>query len=298
MMNKSTADAQMLTAEWVRARFAPRPADSHKGTYGRLLTVCGKYGMAGAALMCASAALHSGVGLLDAAVPRSVYPLIASALPEAIFTPVAETAAGGFSVAATADLLGRLSCADAAVIGCGLGTEADAATVVRRLLRERRCPTVLDADGINVISPHILTEETVAFPLILTPHPGEMARLMQMPVSEVQAHREEFASRFAEQYGVVTVLKGHRTVIAAPGQPLLVNPTGNPGMATGGSGDVLAGMIGALLAQGMDARDAAACGVYLHGAAGDLAAAKHSQHAMLPSDMIGELGNLFLNMEK
>ena len=287
-----------ITPAMVAERLTPRPLDSHKGTFGRLLTVCGSYGMAGAALLCARGALRSGVGLLTAALPRSVYPLLAAAVPEAVFLPIPETEAGAFSADAVAPLLQAASGATAVVLGPGLGTGADQTALVEHLYRHCPRPLVLDADGINALDPHILVEETVSAPRILTPHPGEMARLMDVPVEQVQRHRREIARRFADEFGVTLVLKGYGTLVSAPGRPVLENPTGNPGMATGGSGDVLAGIIGALVAQGMDPYYAAVCGVYLHGAAGDGAAARLSQHSMLPTDMIEELPNLFLQFEK
>lgn len=289
---------QSITWDMVKECFSPRRPDSHKGTYGQVLAVCGSYGMAGAAMLCARGALHSGAGLVRVALPRSVYPLIASAVPEAVFSPLAEDAHGRLSQSSADALHALVSQADALVVGCGLGVGEDMPDLILDLCRHRRCPMILDADGINAIKPHMLIEETVPAPLIMTPHPGEMARLLGISVGEVQQQRAAIAQRFATDHGVILVLKGHRTLIAAPDRPLLENPTGNAGMATGGSGDVLAGMIGALVAQGMDPYDAAMCGVYLHGAAGDAAAARCSQHSMLPSDLIRELGGLFLKLEK
>lgn len=290
--------AEIITKDLVAERFLPRPLDSHKGTYGRLLTVCGSYGMAGAALLCARGALRSGVGLLTAAVPERVYPLLAAAVPEAVFLPLPDTEDGTLSAAAAESLCRAVSGATAVVIGPGLGTGPDIAQVVSRVCRDSTRPVVLDADGINSLDSHILVEETVLAPLILTPHPGEMARLLGEPVDRVQRHRREIARRFVDQTGVTLVLKGHHTLVGAPGRPLLENLTGNPGMATGGSGDVLAGIIGALAAQGMDPYYAAMCGVYLHGVAGDRAAVRLSQHSLLPSDLIEELPDLFLQFEK
>ena len=287
-----------ITPEMVAARFAPRPADSHKGIYGRLLTVCGSYGMAGAALLCARGALRSGVGLLTAAVPERVYPLLASAIPEAVFLPLPQSDTGCVAVEAAPPVLAAVPGATAVVVGPGLGTGTAQSHLVRRICRESTRPVVLDADGINSLDPHILREETVSAPLILTPHPGEMARLLGRTVDWVQQHRYEIARHFADECGVTLVLKGHHTLVSAPGRPVLENPTGNPGMATGGSGDVLAGVIGALAAQGMDPYYAAMCGVYLHGAAGDRAAERLSQHGMLPTDLIEELPGLFLQFEK
>lgn len=287
-----------ITPDMVADRFRPRPLDSHKGTFGRLLAVCGSYGMAGAAQLCVRGALRSGAGLVTAAVPRSVYPLLAPVLPEAVFLPLPETEDGHLSTEAAEPLRQAVAGATAVVVGCGLGTGEQQTQLVQQICRYSTRPVVLDADGINSITPHILMEETVSAPLILTPHPGEMARLLDIPVAQVQRHRQEIARRFADEYGVTLVLKGYRTLVTAPGRPVLENVTGNPGMATGGSGDVLAGIIGSLAAQGMDPYYAALCGVYLHGAAGDQAAARLSQHSMLPSDLIEELPNLFLQFEK
>lgn len=287
----------ITTGEYVASHLPPRAADSHKGTYGTLLTVCGSYGMAGAALLCARGALRSGVGLLRAAVPQSVYPLLVDAIPEAVFLPVVEQD-GFFSATAIPTVSDALTTADAVAMGCGLGQGDGQTALVRHVLTHSTVPVILDADGINAVTLHILSEETRSAPLILTPHPGEMARLMGMTIGQVQADRTGVAQRLARQTAAVVVLKGHRTVIAAPDGRVAENPTGNPGMATGGSGDVLAGIIGSLAAQGLSPYDAAVCGVYLHGAAGDMAAQKHSQRGMLPTDLIEELGPLFLQFEK
>lgn len=287
----------ITTIEYVASHLPPRAADSHKGTYGTLLTVCGSYGMAGAALLCARGALRSGVGLLRAAVPHSVYPLLVDAIPEAVFTPVAEQD-GCFSADAISALTDALAAANAVVVGCGMGRGEGQTAVVRHLLFHSPVPVILDADGINAVTPHILREETRVAPLILTPHPGEMARLLGLSTAEVQADRTGVACRLARESGAVVVLKGHRTLIAAPDGTVMENPTGNAGMATGGSGDVLAGIIGSLAAQGMPPYAAAVCGVYLHGAAGDAAAVRYSQRGMLPTDLIEELGPLFLQFEK
>ncbi len=289
---------KVITEEMVRACFFPRPLDSHKGTFGRVLVVAGSYGMAGAAILAAKAALRSGAGLVTVATPHSVYPIVAAAVPEATFLPLAEDEDGCMASDAVEPIVRRAQSADAVVLGCGLGCSVAVTQLFLQLRRRATCPLILDADGINAVKPHMLVEETAFAPLILTPHPGEMARLLDSTIDEVQRHREEIARRFADDYGVVLTLKGYHTLVAAPARPLLQNNTGNPGMATGGSGDVLAGLIGGLTAQGVDPYYAAMCGVYIHGAAGDCAAARLSQHAMLPSDMLEELGDLFLKFEK
>ena len=292
--DKSTG---VITRDMVKRHFKARKADSHKGDYGRLLAVCGSYGMAGAALLCARAALRCGTGLVTVAVPRSVYPLLAAAVPEAVFVPLPETAGGQLAPEATEPLLAAVDKATAVVMGPGLGSGDQLTDVVMAVLEHATCPVILDADGINAIKPHMLDKGTIAAPLVLTPHPGEMARLLDTTIGQVQAAREQTACDFADKHGVVLALKGHHTVVAAPGGHMLCCHAGNPGMATGGSGDVLAGMVGAFAAQGMDTYDAALCGVYLHGVAGDDAAAAMSQRYMLPTDIVGCLSDQFLDLE-
>ena len=292
------AGAAWITEEYVRQRIRPRPADSHKGTFGRVLLLCGSRGMAGAAMLCARGALRCGAGLVELAIPESLYPILAPALPEAVFLLLSEQEPGVLAPEATRQFLEAAEKASAVVAGCGLGHPERWTELLGALRRRCLCPLVLDADGINAITPHMLLEDTASAPLILTPHPGEMARLLDTSTGAVQKRREEIARRFADSYGVTLALKGHHTLVTAPGQPLWCNPTGNPGMAAGGSGDVLAGMIGSLAAQGLAPLEAAACGVWLHGAAGDAAAARRSQHSMLPSDLVEELGGLFLKFEK
>ncbi|MCI8554252.1 MAG: NAD(P)H-hydrate dehydratase [Clostridiales bacterium] len=300
LLNRFAAAQLLIDDNMVKECFSPRGRDSHKGTYGRLLLVCGSYGMAGAAMMATEAALRCGVGLAALALPRSLYPIAASRLCEPVFIPLPETAEGGIALSSRSILRQEAARSSALLAGCGLGGGEAAAGVIADLLAAAACPMVLDADGINAVAGHIDIGKTARFPssLILTPHPGEMARLTGRTVEEIQRDRIGIAARFSASTGAIVVLKGHHTVIAAPGSPPLINRTGNPGMATGGSGDVLAGMIASFAAQGMEPLKAAMCGVYLHGMAGDRAAARLSQHALLPTDLIKELGGLFLNLEQ
>ena len=297
-LTEQYAGSGKITESFVKSCLKARKPDSHKGDYGRLLAVCGSYGMAGAALLCAKAALRCGTGLVTVAVPRSVYPLLAAAVPEAVFLPLPETADGQLAPEATDALLAAVDKATAVVMGPGLGSGAQLTDIVMAVLKHATCPVILDADGINAIKPHMLVEGTIAAPLVLTPHPGEMARLLDTTVEAVQAQRETTAGDFADKHGVVLALKGHGTLVAAPGGRMLRCGAGNPGMATGGSGDVLAGMIGAFAAQGMEAYEAALCGVYFHGVAGDDAAAAMSQRYMLPTDIIWCLSDRFLDLEE
>lgn len=271
----------------------PRAAESNKGDYGRLLCVCGSEGMAGAAVMSAGAALRCGAGIVEAALPRAIYPVVASRLIEAVYTLLAPAEDGSLPRTEEEKLLAAVSRADACLTGCGLGKSAAALSQVLTVLRNSAVPVVLDADGINLAAEHIDVLKEAKAPLILTPHPGEMGRLLGASAADVQSRRLECARGFAAEHGVILVLKGAGTIVAAPDGRLYRNTTGNPGMARGGSGDVLAGMIGAFLAQGAEPFEAAASAVYLHGLAGDRCAARLSQCGMLPTDLIGELPGLF-----
>jgi holo-[acyl-carrier-protein] synthase len=277
----------------LRSMLKPRAPESNKGDYGRLLCVCGSEGMAGAAAMSVGAALRCGAGIVEAALPRSIYPIVASRLAEPVFTllhPLPDGTAPQEDVLALSQALKR---ADAVLIGCGLGKSPAARAEMEQVLRESSVPVVLDADGINLAAEHIDILRECKAPLILTPHPGEMARLLKTTPREVQACREETARNFSAAYGVILVLKGAGTLVASPDGRLYRNSTGNPGMARGGSGDVLAGMIASFAAQGIEPYRAAAGAVYLHGLAGDRCAAEYSQSAMLPTDLIGTLPALF-----
>ncbi len=278
----------------LRTCFPPRAQDSHKGTYGTLLSVCGSYGMAGAAVLAARAAGRCGTGLVVSALPDSIYPLASAQLPEVVFCPLRE----GSAAQKMTQLQLFLKKATAVLIGCGLGNTAQTEELVTALLQQANVQIILDADGINAAAQHISILEAAHAPLILTPHPAELARLLHLTVAQVQADRQTIAKTAAKRFGAIVVLKGHRTVIAQPNGTVFVNDTGNPGMAVAGSGDVLAGMIAGLAAQGLSPWDAACCGVYLHGAAGDRAAARFSQHALLPTDLLDELGALFLQLEQ
>ncbi len=286
-----------ITWQEVKCCFPSRLPDTHKGSFGHLMMICGSYGMAGAAILAGRAALRGGVGLLTVALPKSIYPLVAGAVPEAVFLPLPETEEGVLSMAALSTLRRALNGKTALVIGPGLGRGESVRRLVGALLKAANCPVLMDADGLNALAQHIDMLETTNAPCVLTPHPGEMARLVGTDTVAVQADRAGVAGSFARRFGVTLVLKGHRTLVATP-HTLRENPTGNPGMATGGSGDVLSGMIGSLLAQGISPDKAAIAGVYLHGLAGDRAAERLSQHSMLPSDMIAELGGLFLSLEQ
>ena len=259
---------------------------AHKGKFGKILLLCGSRGYTGAAALASMGALRSGAGLVFLGVPENIYAIEAVKLTEAIVFPLPD-AEGKLSEAAIPEILDRLPKMDAVLIGPGLGQSAGTRAVTEAVLKHANCPVVLDADGINVIAPHkdILRGRTC--PTILTPHDGEFARLAGV----IGQDRVASAREMARELGCIMLLKGHETVIT-DGEEVYVNRTGNPGMAVGGSGDVLAGIIVSFLGQGISPLEAAACGAWVHGAAGDLCAAQMGQYGMLPTDMVEALPRL------
>lgn len=299
ILGRTVPVLESVEENWVFQQFTPRGSESNKGDYGKLLCVCGSEGMAGAAIMCARAALRCGAGLVNVALPRSIYPIAAGQLMESVFT-LLDWQDETLMPESRERLFGALKGAAACVIGCGLGTAPGVMELVHELLMQARCPVVLDADGLNAICGHIewLREAAADKPVIITPHPGEMARLTGLSIAEIQGNRLETARRFAQETGVITVLKGAGTLTALPDGRTFYNGTGNPGMARGGSGDILAGMTGSFAAQRFEPSAAARMAVFLHGRAGDLCAETLSQQGMLPIDMLTRLPEIFLSIER
>jgi len=252
------------------ARVPARAAEGNKGTYGRVIVVAGSRGMSGAAILCGSAAMRGGAGLVRVAGPASIQPIVAAGNPCYTTIALREDTAGRLGVAAVPELLALADGNDVVAIGPGLGQSGGVTAGVLALLKQTSKPLVLDADGINAVKPHVDRLTSRGAPLVLTPHPGEFARLVGTDVATVQSNRQELAVRFAAQHQLVLVLKGAGTLVT-DGHRLYENPTGNPGMATGGTGDVLTGLIAALLGQHLSPFDAAQIGVHWHGRAGDLA---------------------------
>ena len=290
---------EFLSADmsFVKQALPKRAVDSNKGDFGRLLSICGSKNMQGAAVMCAQAAVRSGAGLVCCAFPEKAYSAIASKLTEPLMLPLPNDSEGFMSLKASDIILDNLKKSSAAVIGCGLGCTEDTEKLVFSVINKAQCPLVIDADGINALSKNINVLKTATAPIILTPHPGEMARLTGLSVDEIQSKRLSVAKAFAQMSGCIVVLKGCNTVIASPDGSCCVNPTGNAGMAKGGSGDVLAGIIGSFCAQGMDCLDAAVCGAYIHGMCGDDLAAAFSKTGMTPTMMLEYLPSLFSKFE-
>jgi len=284
----------LLTRGSMRELITPRAADSHKGDYGRVLIVAGSPGKTGAAHLSAIGALRSGAGLVTIATPASCQQVIAAMAPEYMTEALSETADG-----IDADGVDRVLewARDVVAVGPGLGAAASTREFVRQLVDRATMPMVIDADGLNAFAgdPDRLAGRE-GRDVIITPHPGEMGRLVGMSTDEVQSSRLEVARNFAVAHHVYVVLKGHRTLIATPDDKIFINPTGNPGMATGGTGDVLTGMIAAWLAQLLDAEAACKLAVYLHGMAGDLAEADEGEVSMTATDVAGHLGDAMLEL--
>ena len=274
-----------LNHETVLKILPDREKTAHKGNFGKILLLCGSRGYTGAAYLAAMGALRSGAGLVFLGVPESIYAIEAVKLNEAVVFPLPDDG-GGFAEVAIPEILERLPKVDAVLVGPGLGQSEGVFQVVKTVLKHAECPVVLDADGINVMAVHkdVLRGRTA--PTILTPHAGEFARL-----GGKNGDRQSAAEEMARDLGCIMLLKGHNTVIT-DGTSTYINPTGNPGMAVGGSGDVLAGIITSLLGQGIAPLEAAACGAWLHGAAGDLCAGEIGQYGMLPTDMVTVLPRL------
>lgn len=278
---------QHTSSALVRDCFPPRNPESHKGDYGRVLLVCGSEGFTGAAALAAKAALRTGSGLIFTGVPRAVYPIVAAKLDAPMVFPLPCDAAGRLSLEALPEILRRLETADACLLGPGLGRSPDLDTLVREVIVRCRVPLVLDADGINAVAGHIDVLRGAACPLVLTPHEGEFRRLTQA----AEADRIAGAQALARETGAVVLRKGHATVIT-DGRRTYVNHTGNAGMAAGGSGDVLSGLLVSLLGRGVPPLESAACAAWLHGRAGDLAAGRLGQYALGPADLLDELPRL------
>lgn len=245
-----------------------RDNECNKGTFGTLTCVVGSYGMAGAAMLCGSAAVTTGAGLVKMIIPESIYPICAGNLWENVFMPLPQTENGTLRLEDANLISQTASAGSAAVVGCGMKVTDDTTAICDTIIKQCERPLVIDADGLNAISTHIDILKERPAPTILTPHPGEMARLCSCTVSEIQKNRVDAAVQLSEDTGCVVVLKGTGTVIT-DGKDTFINPTGNGCLAKAGSGDVLAGVIGALCCQGIEPLSAAAAGAYIHGFAGD-----------------------------
>lgn len=283
-----------------------RPEDSHKGDYGRVLIVAGSRGRTGAALMAAKACLRAGAGLVTIGVPETLANVYQSRVMEEMVLPLPDNGNGSLSVEAAKEILGFISRgADVLAIGPGIGISSDITKIMRELIAKSTAPMVIDADGINSIHGDAGIFRKAKSPVILTPHAGEMTRLMKRDDQDgsaesaaIEADRVAISLSYSKKTGTYLVLKGAPTVIAEPGGKVFINTTGNPGMATAGAGDVLTGMVAAFLGQQANPLDASVLGTYLHGLAGDIAASQKGMHSMIATDIIEHLPNAFAALKK
>ena len=279
-------EIRSLNQEKVLSLLPDRDPWGHKGTFGKILLLCGSRGYTGAAYFAAMGAQRSGAGLTFLGVPESIYGIEAVKLNEPVIFPLPEEN-GKLSIYAVSEIEKRLPDMDAVLVGCGLGQSGDILSVVKAVLEQAKCPVVLDADGITVLKGHKDILRGRAYPTILTPHDGEFLRFG----GTIGEDRMASAAYFSREWNSIVLLKGHRTCIT-DGETGYINETGNPGMAVGGSGDVLAGILVSLLGQGIAPLEAAACAAWIHGAAGDLCAEEIGQYGMLPTDMLVRIPRL------
>lgn len=293
LLSRVGASLTLLDDPTVREKLPRRPATGHKGTFGHALVIAGSAGKVGAALLCAEGALRGGAGLVTVAAPPEVRPVVEQRILEAMSAELDYEAPLEDSLRA----LDRLAAGKAAIAwGPGMPTSEAARAVLFAALARLSLPIVLDADALNHVAVEPSVVRSARSPVVLTPHPGEAARLLGRATPDVQSDRLGSARQLAADSGAVVVLKGARTVVAAPDGRAALNPTGNPGMATGGTGDVLCGLIAALLAQGLDAFDAACVGAYVHGRAGDLARARRGERGMTAGDVVQHLPDAFQDL--
>jgi NAD(P)H-hydrate epimerase len=285
LQESAPASHHLITREYVRPLLPPRPRTSHKGMFGHTLLLAGSWGLAGAAILAARGALRSGSGLVTVALPESQSTPVLDSLPEAMILPLPETGRGTSGEQASETVLEALPGKNVMALGPGLSRHPETVRLIRDLIPHVRLPLVIDADGLNALadSPSILLESRSE--VVITPHPGELARLLSLTSAEVQENRIDLSQEFSKKYGVIVVLKGAATVVATPAGQIFINPTGNPGMAAAGMGDVLTGVIAAFIAQGLSILDAAVAGAFLHGGAGDLAAAQTGPWGFLAGEV-------------
>ncbi|MDD3890086.1 MAG: NAD(P)H-hydrate dehydratase [Syntrophomonadaceae bacterium] len=297
LLQDSNLQNNLIDESMVKSMIKPRLPESHKGTYGHVLVLGGSQGLTGAVIMASHAALRSGAGTVTAALPESLVPAVTAGLVEVMTAPLPETRQAAIAIEALPAIGNLLGTASVCTVGPGMSRYPEANAILRFVLESSGIPVVIDADGLNALEGDIAVLKDRQIPVVLTPHPGEMARLTGTTIDEVQSNRIEFAREYARQWGVTLVLKGNKTVIANSSGDTYVNITGNPGMATAGSGDVLCGIISGLIAQGLKPQDAAIAGVYLHGLAGDQAAELIGARGLVAGDLINNLPGVMARLE-
>ncbi len=290
LIHSKDLQKNLINEIWCKNKLPQRKTTGHKGNYGHVFVVGGSIGMTGAVALSCEGALVTGAGLVTAGIPESLNSILEIKLTEAMTKPLPELDGGFISENAAKPILEFMKKSSVLAIGPGISTVSSVKKLLKEILPKINVPVVIDADGLNVLV-EIIEEEkdflsNVSTTVVLTPHPGEMARLTRLSTKEIQNDRLKYAAEYAALWGVIIVLKGAKTIVAGPNGIIHINTTGNPGMATGGTGDVLTGVISALIAQGIAPVDSAALGVYLHGRAGDIAAIKEGEYSLIAGDIV------------
>jgi len=298
LMEAESLRLELVEKQALLVFFKKRKKDSHKGTYGHLLIISGSLGKTGAAVMAGRAALKTGAGLVTVGTAQSSLPIVARSMMELMTEPLPETEAKTIAKEALATAVKLLAGKDALLIGPGISTHSSTANFVVSLLPKVKCPVIIDADGLNVLGGHLDVLKRLAGRAVLTPHPGELARLLGLSIKDVLDNRLELVPQFAQKYQVHLVLKGYRTLVASPQGRVYINPTGNPGMASGGSGDVLSGMIASFIIQEKDILGATLAAVYLHGLSGDIGVRRLGERPLIAGDLIRYLPQALEAMEE
>ncbi|OGV98087.1 MAG: hypothetical protein A3I04_04810 [Nitrospinae bacterium RIFCSPLOWO2_02_FULL_39_110] len=297
IIDKENIKVNLIEEKDVIGLLPKRKPDSHKGTYGHLVVIAGSRGKGGAAALSSLSALRAGAGLVTLALPECLNVSFEAAIPEVMTLPLPDTDEGTINESAFDMLIEFLEGKSAVLIGPGITTNQSTSSLIKNLIKKISCPMLIDADGLNIATDEIKLLKKKKSPVIVTPHPGEMARLLNTTSKKVQGDRIGAGRRLATKYGIYVILKGARTIIATPDGDVYINPTGNPGMATAGTGDVLSGIIAGFLCQGFSAKDSSILGVYLHGMAGDISASNLSQTALIASDLIRALPEVIKRIE-
>lgn len=272
-----------------------RRENSHKGSYGRVAIIAGSRGMAGSSYLASMSALRTGSGLVYNFVPKSIEMIMSIKITEAIIKPIEDNGKGHFTVESLEQILEELDDMDSTALGPGIGVDDERIQLVSSIIQNVNNPMVIDADGLNCLSDNLDILKGRNNPIIITPHPGEMARLLKLHIHEIQNKRQYYSQYISNKYNIYTVLKGNKTIVSSPKGDVYINQTGNPGMATAGSGDVLTGIIVSLLGQKLEPFDAAKLGVYIHGLAGDIASEAKGEYSLIASDILASISKAILS---
>jgi len=297
LLQRKQISVNLLEKKEIANLLPARPSDAHKGTMGHVLILAGSHGYTGAAILSSIGALRSGCGLVTLGTPRSLNAVFATKLTEVITKPLPETGITTLGLEAEDDIIDIVEQVDAVAIGPGLGKHPETGALIRKLIMTIDKPMVIDADGLNNLEGDLPLLGKRQAPTVITPHPGEMSRLLGTLTSEIQANRIKFARDLAVKQNIVTILKGKGTVVAGSDSSVFLNPTGNSGMASAGMGDILTGIVSSLISQGLTPLDAAKTGVYLHGLAGNIAASVKGERALIATDLIDSLPQAFRELE-